>query len=84
MLKGAQRIPTLLTLNPPQTLKALNLEHYEVLDCEPLHDFIGHGYNLLKEIPALFTSPLKEDIEQLVQTTVPKKSKWSNFEGGNY
>jgi hypothetical protein len=73
LLKGAQRVPTLLTLNPTQTLKSQNLEHYEVLDCEPLHDFKGHAYNLLKEIPTLFTSPLKEDIEQLIQTTVPKQ-----------
>ena len=27
LLKGAQRVPTLLTLNPPQTLKSLNLQH---------------------------------------------------------
>ena len=73
VLLKAQRVPTLLTLNPPQTLKSLNLEHYEVLDCEPLHDFKGHAYHLLKEIPTLFTSPLKEDIDQLIQTTVPKQ-----------
>ena len=54
-------------------LTTLNLQHYEVLDCEPLQDFKGHAYNLLKEIPGLFTSPLKEDIEQLVQTIVPKR-----------
>ena len=72
-LKGAQRVPTLLTLNPPQTLGSLNLQQYEVLDCEPLHDFKCHAYNLLKEIPTLFASPLKEDLEQLIQTTVPKQ-----------
>ena len=54
-------------------LTTLNLQHYEVLDCEPLHDFKGHAYNLLKEIPSLVTSPLKEDIEQLIQSTVPKQ-----------
>ena len=35
-LKGVQRVPTLLTLNPTQTLQSLNLEHYEIIDCEPL------------------------------------------------
>lgn len=34
-LKGAQRVPTLLTMNPTQSLSALNLEEYEILDCEP-------------------------------------------------
>ena len=52
-LKGAQRVPTLLTLNPPQTLQSLNQQEYEILDCEPLHDFKGHAFNLLTEIPTL-------------------------------
>ena len=34
---------------------------------------LSHAYNLLKEIPTLLTTPLKEDIEQLIQTTVPKQ-----------
>ena len=46
-LKGAQMVPTLLSLNPPQTLESLNLQEYEILDCEPLHDFKGHAFNLL-------------------------------------
>ena len=65
VLKGA--------LDPqPTTNTSLNLQHYEVLDCEPLHDFKGRAYNLLKEIPILLTTPLKEDVE-LIQTTVPKQ-----------
>ncbi len=72
-LKGAQRVPTLLTLNPTQTLLSLNLHEYEVLDCEPLHDFKGHAYNLLTEIPTLFESPLKEEIKTLIETTAPKQ-----------
>ena len=35
-LKGAQRVSTLLTLNPTQALRSLNLHEYEILDCEPL------------------------------------------------
>ncbi len=38
LLKGAQRVPSLLVLNPKQSLQELNLQQYEVLDCEPLHD----------------------------------------------
>lgn len=72
-LKGVQRVPTLLTLNPTQTLQSLNLEHYEIMDCEPLHDYKGHAFNLLQEIPHLFSSPLKENIKDIIETTVPKQ-----------
>ena len=64
---------TLLTLNPIQTLQSLNLHEYEILDCEPLHDFKGHAYNLLTEVPTLFESPLKEEIKTLIETTAPKQ-----------
>ena len=70
-LKGAQRVPTLLTLNPPQTLQSLNLHEYEILDCEPLHDFKGHAFNLLTNSNT--ESPLKEEIETLIEKTAPKQ-----------
>ena len=40
-LKEAQRVPT---LNPPQTLQSLNLQEYEIFDCEPLHDSKAHAF----------------------------------------
>ena len=43
ILQGAQRVPTLLTLYPTQPLSSLNLNKYEVLDCEPLDDLKGHS-----------------------------------------
>ena len=33
ILKGAQRVPTLLTHNPRQSLSSLNLSQYEVRSC---------------------------------------------------
>ncbi len=47
ILRGAQRVPTLLLTNPTQPLSELNLNAYTVLDCEPLHDLKGHLINLL-------------------------------------
>lgn len=73
-LQGAQRVPTLLTLNPNQPLSALNLQNYEVIDCEPLHDLKGHLYNLLSEIPYLLPEPLKSEYIQVLNTTVPKQN----------
>ena len=35
-LRGAQRVPSLFVLNPTQSIEDLNVQDYEVLDCEPL------------------------------------------------
>ena len=74
ILQGVQRVPTLLTLNPAQSLTTLNLTKYEVLDCEPLHDLKGHLYNLLPDIPYLLPSQLKTECQQLLDTTLPKQT----------
>ena len=66
ILQGVQRVPTILTLDPKQPLSRLNLQKYEVIDCEPLHDMKGHLYNLLPEIP-----PIR----------YKTKGIWSLFEG---
>ena len=73
ILQGAQRVPTLLTLNPTQSLDYINLSRYEVLDCELLHDLNGHLYNLLAEIPNLLPSQLGRECQQLLDTTLPKQ-----------
>lgn len=49
-LRGAQRLPSLFLLNPTQSLSEMNLEHYTILDCEPLHDLKGHIQNVFDEL----------------------------------
>ena len=71
-LRGAQRVPTLLVQKPSQSLSGLNLQNYEVLDCEPLHDIKGHLLNLLPEIPLILPPALKEVCQQILETTLPK------------
>ena len=61
------------TLNPTQPLSAINLQDYEVVDCEPLHDIKGHLYNILYEIPHLLSEPLKSEYTQVLESTVPKQ-----------
>ena len=73
-------MPTLLALNPTQSLASLNLETYEVLDCEPLHDMKGHLNNLLPEIPHLLPPPLKTECQQIIDTTLPKGKAGHFFE----
>ncbi len=73
ILKGAQRVPTLLVLNPQQPLISLNLSQYEILDCEPLHDLKGHISHLLEEVPHLLSPVLKAECLKIIEATVPKQ-----------
>ncbi len=73
ILKGAQRVPTLLVLTPQQPLISLNLSQYEVLDCEPLHDLKGHISHLLEEVPHLLSPVLKTECLQIIEAKVPKQ-----------
>jgi len=68
ILQGAQRVPTLLVLNPQQSLANLNLSQYENLDCEPLHDLKGHISHLLNEVPHLQSRTLKEECLKIIET----------------
>jgi len=41
-LQGVQRVPALLFENPTEDLIAINIEDYEILVCEPMHDVSNH------------------------------------------
>ena len=51
ILCGVSRAPALLLTDPTQQLESLNLERYEILASEPLHDIKGHITNLIAELP---------------------------------
>lgn len=53
ILKGVQRVPALLLLNPIQSLSTLNLQRCELVACEPLHD-----PNLLHDLQHFLTDPI--------------------------
>ena len=53
VLGGVTRVPALLLTNPTQQLSSLNLEKYEIVACEPLHDLKGHLINLITELPSI-------------------------------
>lgn len=50
-LRGKKRVPALLYCSPESSLENLNIEDYEVLPCEPMHDMAGHIGNILQELP---------------------------------
>ena len=51
-LHGVQRVPGLLFKNPTDDLTAVNLENYEILVCELMHDVSKHIENVLTELPS--------------------------------
>ena len=73
MLKGVQRVPSLLLLNPSQPISHLNLEHYTVLDSEPLHDLKGHILNLFCELPYILPDTVKENCQARIKLTTSKE-----------
>ena len=66
LLRGAQRVPTLLIHNPKQSLTALNLHNYTIIDCEPLHALKGHLLNLFAELPYVLCGSLKDECQQIL------------------
>ncbi len=72
ILRGVQRVPSLLLADPTQDLSTLNLEHYDVLDSEPLHDLKGHFHNIMTELPRILPSDLQCKTEDLLTATLSK------------
>ena len=48
-----QRWPALLFYHPEISLSAANLNFYEILNNEPLHDISNHIKNIYEELPYL-------------------------------
>ena len=74
VLKGVERVPTLLLDTPEVQLRDINLHWYCILDCEPLHDIKGHLMNLFTELPYIITDrELRTEVVHLQHTVVPKE-----------
>lgn len=75
ILKGVQRVLTLLVSHPQQSLGSLNLSRYEVLDCEPLHDF-----KVMSEI-CLLRSPICCHLLSRQSASKSLKPHWESKKG---
>ena len=53
ILCGVQRVPSLLIFSPESALGDLNLQDYEVLPFEPLHDLKGYLGSVLRKLPSV-------------------------------
>ena len=70
ILCGAQRVPSLLLANPTLSLEALHLQHYTILDSEPLHDLKGQLFNLFTELPYILKGDVKESRQQIIKSNL--------------
>ena len=76
ILKGVAQVPALLLTNPTQELSSLNLERYEVVASEPLHDIKGHAINLITELPNILPpGETKAKCTHLINSCLAKEKK---------
>ena len=61
-MHGIQRLPSLLYTVPFKTLDEINLQHYEILANEPLHDVLNHIKNIQQEIPYYVDKVIKKKV----------------------
>ena len=76
VLKGVSRVPALLLNNPTQQLASINLDKYEIVATEPLHDIKGHEINLITELPHILPpGETKSKCTHLIDNCLAKQKK---------
>ena len=76
VLGGVTRVPALLLAHPTQQLSSLNLEKYEIVACEPLHDLKGHLINLITKLPSILPpGETKTKCDHLIDNCLSKQKK---------
>ena len=83
LFKGAQRVPSLLIMNPSKSLKEMRLNDYEILDSEPLHVLKGHFINLLTRIPYLLHGDSLHQCKELLESVLFSK-KQNGYSGRDF
>ena len=61
-------MPSLLLANPTLSLEVLHLQHYTILDSEPLHDLKGHLFNLFTELPYILKGDVQESCQKIIKS----------------
>ena len=74
VLRGVQRVPSLLLHNPTQNISTLNLQHYTILECEPLHDMKGHLRNIFDVLPSILEKKLALRCKELLDVDLFQKN----------
>ena len=72
-MHGIQRLPALMHTNPFKSLEHLNLNKYEILVNEPLHDISNHIKNIQSEIPYHVDKNIKSDVQNIIKASFNNK-----------
>lgn len=67
---GINNVPALLQSKPSTSPQVLNLQQYEILPVEPLHDLKGHFSNLIDETVALTQGNVKTEVLKVKDTAL--------------
>ena len=68
-MAGIQRLPALLFPVPNKNLVDINLQKYEILNNEPLHDISHHTQNLFDELPYHTSKEMKQTLKKVIHTS---------------
>lgn len=75
-MSGIVRTPALSMQHPEDNLGKQNLQNYEVLCCEPLHDISGMVKNLIEELPShLENKTVRTDYEKFSADTIGDRNQ---------
>ena len=58
-----------------QALSEINLQHYLVLECEPLHDLKGHLKNLFEILPEILDKEISLEVSEVLELDLSKEKK---------
>ncbi|CAG2222039.1 unnamed protein product [Mytilus edulis] len=76
LMHGVTRPPALLMKNPRISTKNLNLESYEILHNEPLHDISNVVKNIIEELPThIENKNVQNEFEKFAAKTVGEKNQ---------
>jgi hypothetical protein len=65
----------LLYLTLEASLESTNIESYEVLACEPMHDIAGHITNIIEELPHHLPEQESALLKETINLTAEGKDK---------
>ncbi|XP_071138708.1 uncharacterized protein [Mytilus edulis] len=76
VLHGICRPPALLMTQPDKTSTEMNIEGYEVMPCEPLHDICNIVQNIITELPHhVENKETKAELENFCSKTIGDKNQ---------
>lgn len=74
-LHGICRPPALMCKDPLKSAKDINVNNYEVLSCEPLHDITNIVQNIIMELPFQVPKEIQKEFETFSITTIGDKNQ---------